>query len=235
MQGGQQRGGASRRRCCWRSCHHRYCCCRLSLVRLQQRSLRRAPPRPCADLARCPRVPAPPAPLPSEEGSRESVDAGCMRLTAPWVRERAQNDQDIETCAFFDGLDGAGPDGRLDPGGVGCPRASRQFLGAAGGARTGWGLVVQTHAGMQTGWQAMPKPLARAAWVLRPAAIDPAVPAPPARVRCPARRRVHAARPAGGGAQAPVVPLLSGPPHDCLRQRGRLQLPGKHRTATPAG
>ncbi|KAL4423122.1 hypothetical protein ABPG77_004805 [Micractinium sp. CCAP 211/92] len=51
-----------------------------------------------------------------EEGSRESVDAGCMRLTAPWVRERAQNDQDIETCAFFDGLDAAGPDGRLDPG-----------------------------------------------------------------------------------------------------------------------
>lgn len=69
----------------------------------------------------------------AEEGSRESVDAKCMRLTAPWVRERARatlcgggggddpdaEDEevaDIETCAFYEGLEQAGPDGRLDAG-----------------------------------------------------------------------------------------------------------------------
>ncbi|PRW60183.1 DNA repair helicase UVH6 [Chlorella sorokiniana] len=52
----------------------------------------------------------------SEEGSRESVDAKCMKLTAPWVRERAGQDEDIETCGFYEGLEGAGPDGRLDAG-----------------------------------------------------------------------------------------------------------------------
>ena len=52
----------------------------------------------------------------AEEGSRESVDAKCMKLTAPWVRERAQQEQDIETCGFYDGLDAAGPEGRLDAG-----------------------------------------------------------------------------------------------------------------------
>jgi DNA excision repair protein ERCC-2 len=52
----------------------------------------------------------------AEEASRESVDSGCMRLTAPWVRERAKETNDIETCEFFDGLDAAGPDGRLDAG-----------------------------------------------------------------------------------------------------------------------
>lgn len=80
--------------------------------------------------------------LSSEEGSRESVDAGCMRLTAPWVRDRAQNDQDIETCAFFDGLDAAGPDGRLDPGGFlqGQRKWARQLSHAlffGGGGRGG--------------------------------------------------------------------------------------------------
>lgn len=38
----------------------------------------------------------PPACLGAEEGSRESVDAKCMKLTAPWVRERAAQDEDIE-------------------------------------------------------------------------------------------------------------------------------------------
>lgn len=53
----------------------------------------------------------------SEEGTRESVDAKCMQLTAPWVRERATSDPgSAETCDFFEGLDAAGPEGRLDAG-----------------------------------------------------------------------------------------------------------------------
>ncbi|KFM24481.1 DNA repair helicase UVH6 [Auxenochlorella protothecoides] len=72
----------------------------------------------------------------AEEGSRESVDARCMRLTASWVRERARGAArpgaettdagaaaavpaavpDIELCEFFEGLEGAGADGRLDAG-----------------------------------------------------------------------------------------------------------------------
>jgi hypothetical protein len=46
-----------------------------------------------------------------------------MKLTAPWVRERAQQEQDIETCGFYDGLDAAGPEGRLDAGKHGKQRA----------------------------------------------------------------------------------------------------------------
>jgi DNA excision repair protein ERCC-2 len=56
-------------------------------------------------------------PAVGEEGSRESVDAKCMKLTAPWVRERASSDmEDIALCNFYEGLDAAGPDGRLDAG-----------------------------------------------------------------------------------------------------------------------
>lgn len=43
----------------------------------------------------------------TDEGSRESVDSGCRRLTASWVRDRAQHDPDIETCEFFEGLEQA--------------------------------------------------------------------------------------------------------------------------------
>ena len=44
----------------------------------------------------------------AEEGSRESVDAKCRRLTATWVRERHVSDQDIEVCGFFEQLERAG-------------------------------------------------------------------------------------------------------------------------------
>lgn len=44
----------------------------------------------------------------ADEGSRESVDAKCRRLTATWVREKATSDPDIETCQFNEGLDNAG-------------------------------------------------------------------------------------------------------------------------------
>lgn len=44
----------------------------------------------------------------AEEGSRESVDAKCRRLTATWVRERHVSDHDIEVCDFFEQLERAG-------------------------------------------------------------------------------------------------------------------------------
>ena len=44
----------------------------------------------------------------ADEGSRESVDAKCRRLTATWVREKATSDPDVETCSFNEGLDAAG-------------------------------------------------------------------------------------------------------------------------------
>lgn len=67
-------------------------------------------------------------PTVAEEGSRESVDAGCMKLTAPWVRDRASQQEkeqaassdvevsDIELCSFYEGLDSAGAEGRLEAG-----------------------------------------------------------------------------------------------------------------------
>ena len=44
----------------------------------------------------------------ADEGSRESVDAKCRRLTATWVREKATSDPSVETCSFNEGLDAAG-------------------------------------------------------------------------------------------------------------------------------
>lgn len=52
----------------------------------------------------------------AEEGSRESVDAKCRRLTAAWVREKASSDPEVELCSFNEGLDAAGPEAVLDPG-----------------------------------------------------------------------------------------------------------------------
>ena len=46
----------------------------------------------------------------ADEGSRESVDAGCRNLTASWVREKASNDPVVELCDFFEGLEKAGQD-----------------------------------------------------------------------------------------------------------------------------
>jgi hypothetical protein len=47
---------------------------------------------------------------PTEEGSRESVDAGCRNLTAPWVRDKAQSDPSVELCGYFEDLENAGPE-----------------------------------------------------------------------------------------------------------------------------
>jgi hypothetical protein len=38
------------------------------------------------------------------------VDAGCRRLTASWVRDRAASDHSIELCDSFEGLERAGPE-----------------------------------------------------------------------------------------------------------------------------
>ena len=104
----------------------------------------------------------------AEEGARESVDAKCMRLTAPWVRERAARRggsggggggggsaegggseadlaRDVEdlggevpTCSFYEGLEGAGPDGKLEAGeaGRGGGGEGRGGEGRGGGPRT---------------------------------------------------------------------------------------------------
>lgn len=52
----------------------------------------------------------------TEEGSRESVDAGCRRLTAAWVREAAGKNPDVETCGFFEDYEKAGEEALLEPG-----------------------------------------------------------------------------------------------------------------------
>ena len=44
------------------------------------------------------------------------MDAKCRRLTAAWVREKAADDVDIETCSFYEALESAGPEAVLDPG-----------------------------------------------------------------------------------------------------------------------
>lgn len=46
----------------------------------------------------------------AEEGSRESVDAGCRNLTAPWVRDKAQSDASVQLCDYFEDLENAGPE-----------------------------------------------------------------------------------------------------------------------------
>ena len=58
----------------------------------------------------------------ADEGSRENVDAGCRRLTATWVRERAGalgadgGDESVDLCDFFETYERAGADALLPPG-----------------------------------------------------------------------------------------------------------------------
>ena len=51
-----------------------------------------------------------------EEGSRESVDAKCQKLTAGWVRDRAVDSPDVELCSFFEEHEKRGADAVLPPG-----------------------------------------------------------------------------------------------------------------------
>ncbi|KAG6546795.1 hypothetical protein Mapa_011741 [Marchantia paleacea] len=52
----------------------------------------------------------------SGEGSRESVDAGCRKLTASWVRIAAVDNPNIQTCDFFENYEKKGADALLPPG-----------------------------------------------------------------------------------------------------------------------
>ncbi|CAD7699872.1 unnamed protein product, partial [Ostreobium quekettii] len=52
----------------------------------------------------------------SEEGSRESVDAMCRKLTASWVRERNKVGDDVEVCDLFEAHEKAGSEALLPPG-----------------------------------------------------------------------------------------------------------------------
>lgn len=52
----------------------------------------------------------------ADEATRESVDAKCRKLTAPWVRERAATVPDIELCGFYEEHEKAGDDALLPPG-----------------------------------------------------------------------------------------------------------------------
>ena len=58
----------------------------------------------------------------AEEGSRESVDARCRRLTASWVREKhidaasREEETSTELCQFFEDYEKEGPDAVLPPG-----------------------------------------------------------------------------------------------------------------------
>lgn len=74
--------------------------------------------RACAPSKTKPR-PNQPKPAP-EEGSRESVDAGCRRLTASWTRARAERDPSVELCDFFEAHEAAGQEALLPPGGGDC-------------------------------------------------------------------------------------------------------------------
>ncbi|KAJ8601876.1 hypothetical protein CTAYLR_002699 [Chrysophaeum taylorii] len=51
------------------------------------------------------------------ESDRERVDVECRKMTASWVRARAQQSSEVETCAFFEEWDRAGTDAAM-PNGV---------------------------------------------------------------------------------------------------------------------
>mmetsp|Transcript_5423 Transcript_5423/g.11986 ORF Transcript_5423/g.11986 Transcript_5423/m.11986 type:complete len:760 (+) Transcript_5423:301-2580(+) len=68
----------------------------------------------------------------AEEGSRESVDAQCRKMTASWVRERAVSDANVELCDFFEGHERAGSEALL-PAGVYTLHDLRHF-----GRKKGW-------------------------------------------------------------------------------------------------
>lgn len=48
--------------------------------------------------------------------NRDSVDAGCRKLTASWVRALAIENPNIPTCSFFENYEKAGSDAVLPPG-----------------------------------------------------------------------------------------------------------------------
>ncbi len=148
-----------------------------------------------------------------EEGSRESVDAGCRRLTASWVREKARaGDASVELCEFFEEHERAGQEALLPPGGF--VMVSYTVLVR---------VIHNFHfllwcRSCNSLWQ-------RVWWRILVEDIHTLCSSPNTGSLCHACRRVHAARPACVWPQAALVPLLPGAPHDGLCQRGRVQLP----------
>ncbi|KAF9619870.1 hypothetical protein IFM89_009652 [Coptis chinensis] len=65
--------------------------------------------------------------------TRDSVDAGCRKRTASWVRELASTNPNIETCQFFDNFDRMGSDNYVLPAGVYTLQDLRSF-----GKEKGW-------------------------------------------------------------------------------------------------
>ena len=51
-----------------------------------------------------------------DEGSRETVDAKCRKLTASWVRERHSKNPEVPVCTFFEDYENKGSEALLDPG-----------------------------------------------------------------------------------------------------------------------
>jgi hypothetical protein len=93
----------------------------------------------------------PPAAAAAEEGSRESVDAGCRRLTAAWTRERAARDASVELCDYYERHEAAGQDALLPPGGGG--RGGR-WDGMKSGARVRAGAGARAGARARAGTRA---------------------------------------------------------------------------------
>ena len=52
----------------------------------------------------------------SQESDRVLVDAECRKITASWVRQRREADENVDICEFFDGFDKHGSQSLLKPG-----------------------------------------------------------------------------------------------------------------------
>ncbi|GJV88075.1 DNA repair helicase XPD [Tanacetum coccineum] len=48
--------------------------------------------------------------------NRDSVDAGCRKLTASWVRDMAVSDNSVKLCEFYEGFERSGSEAVLPPG-----------------------------------------------------------------------------------------------------------------------
>ncbi|KAF5785083.1 putative DNA helicase chromatin remodeling SNF2 family [Helianthus annuus] len=55
-------------------------------------------------------------PVVVDKENRDSVDAGCRKLTASWVRALAVEDRSVQTCDWFEKYERAGSDAVLPPG-----------------------------------------------------------------------------------------------------------------------
>ncbi|CAM9626346.1 unnamed protein product, partial [Chrysoparadoxa australica] len=51
-----------------------------------------------------------------DESDREAVDSACRDLTASWVRRKAEDDEDVELCQFYESYSKDGSDSVMPPG-----------------------------------------------------------------------------------------------------------------------